>query len=221
MAYVREMDANLMLPPRARHNAEEREVAASTPACDMGIQPKLGPRRSAIGSHTILDGDPTLFVFTERCIDYAIGFADVPVNNRQIFFLNRSAFPNLAQFPGGFRILCQDNDAARFAVQPIHQMRSGFLAQIQSHTPDEARVFVGFGRVANQARGFIHHEQIRVLMYNAEELFHFPGRNAGMQVVKQTELTREPKAYNERNFDLITIISASTDALPASHKQNF
>lgn len=53
-------------------------------------------------------------------------FAQVAVDNGEIFFFNGAAFENFSEFAGGPGIFCNQNDAAGFAVEAVDQVRNNF-----------------------------------------------------------------------------------------------
>ena len=50
-------------------------------------------------------------------------------------------------------------------------MRRPAVAEVQPGAPDEAGPFIGFGRVTNQAGGFVDYEQGIILVQNVQRNF--------------------------------------------------
>ena len=142
MADVREMDADLVFATGMRTQAQKRKAhltLALSPRPTGGegelfARPlhnwpgktppdeKFRLRRRAIGADAIFDGDDAAFIPAERRVNRPLLYRDMAVNNGQIFFLNGAAFDDFSELAGGFRIFCNQDNAAGFAVEPVDQM---------------------------------------------------------------------------------------------------
>ncbi len=120
VANVREVDADLMLAAGARNDSQQREIfffARKSPP-----DKKFRLRRRAAGTHAIFDDDAAGFILAERRVNQAVVFAQMAVDDGQIFFFNRAAFENFSQLTCDNGIFRDDDHAARFAVETIDQM---------------------------------------------------------------------------------------------------
>jgi hypothetical protein len=123
---VREVDADLMFATGARDNAEqgkgrEPRVESRKRNCSgkSAFDEKFCLRLRAVGSHAIFHDNAAMFILAERRVNQATIFAHVAVDNCQIFFFDGAAFENFSEFAGGFRIFCNQNDAAGLAVEAV------------------------------------------------------------------------------------------------------
>lgn len=173
MSVVREVNANLVLAPRARQNSQPAKFppAPLKPARDV----KLRLRGRTIRAHRVLDGDDARFVLAQRRVDETVLLANMPMNNGGVFFFHGARFPNGAELAGGFGIFCNDDEAARFAVEAVDQMRADrftLVRKINPHPADEAGINVSLGRMADEARRFVDHQQVGVFVNHIEQMFH-------------------------------------------------
>lgn len=93
------------------------------------------------------------------------------VDDGQIFLFHFTTFPKPAQFPRRIISFRCERHAAGFAIQPIDQMRTGALAQVQPHSPDETGHRAILARMTNQIRRLIDGQQFRILMDDMEQVF--------------------------------------------------
>ena len=140
--------------------------------CETALDPKLRSRWRAIGPHAILDRYPAVFILAERRVNHTVFRCYAIMNDGEVFFPDRAAFPNPAQFQSGVIPLGHNRHAAGLAIEAIDEMRTRTVTEMQPHAADEARQRIAFGRMANQARRFVDHQQIGVFMNDVEQLFH-------------------------------------------------
>lgn len=139
---------------------------------DAALDRKLSLRWRAVRSHAILDGNTAAFILAERRVNDAMFRRHVAMNDGEILFFDRAALPNPAQFQRGVIPLGHNRDAAGFTIKAINRMRARGLTEIQPHAADEARQRIAFGRVTNQARRFVNHQQVGVFVDDGEQITH-------------------------------------------------
>jgi len=131
---------------------------------DAPFDPKLRPCRCAIRPHAILNRDAAAKVFAQGRVNDCVLAGHVATHYGQILFFDQPAFPETPQLAGRFILLGQEDNTAGFAIQAIHQVRTGIFAQIQAGPADQTGVLAGFGRMADQAGGLVDHQQLIVFV---------------------------------------------------------
>src|SRR6266568_7636808 len=79
-------------------------------------------RRRAVGSDAILYGDAASLIFAEGRLNDSVLLTKVAMHDREIFFEDVSALPDLPQFQRCLIGLRNHGDAAGLAIEPVHQM---------------------------------------------------------------------------------------------------
>ena len=155
------------------------------------LDPKFGLGGGAVGADAVFDGDLALLILAERRVNQAVVVAHVAVDDGEIFLPDGAAFPDFAEFAGGFGIFGDDDDAAGFAVEAVDEMRLGSWVwdlrswilkgrsraggrrsiQINSGAADEAGEFIALGRMTNQSGRFVDDQQAGVFVDDGEQVF--------------------------------------------------
>ena len=97
------------------------------------------------------------------------------VDDGEIFFFDGAVFPDFSQLAGGDGIFGDENDAAGFAVETIDDVRgsAGRELQIKAHAADETGILIAFGRVTNEAGGFVDDQQVGVFKNDFKQRIQF------------------------------------------------
>jgi hypothetical protein len=170
MAEMRQVDADLMFTSGARNDSQQRETSFGTQK--FLFDPKFRLRCRAVGSHAIFDGDDAALVLPERRVNQAVIFVQMAVDDGQILFFNRAAFQNFSEFARDIGIFRDENDAAGFTVEAIHQMWLRGISQMQPRATDEAGPFAVFCRVTDETGWFVDDQQFVVLKNDFKKFFH-------------------------------------------------
>ena len=120
----------------------------------------------------MFDGYPAAFILAEGRVNHAVFRGYAIMNDGEVFFLDRAAFPNPAQFARGVIPLGHNRHAAGLAIEAIDKMRASAFAEMHPYTADETGQRIAFGRMTNQARRFVDYQQIGVFMNDVEQFFH-------------------------------------------------
>lgn len=169
MTDVGEMNSDLMLAARKRQHVDEAEVAFGPRK--PSLHEKFGPRRQTVGPNAVFYGHPAGFILAERRINGSAVCAHVTMDNSEIVLFDGAVFPETAYFAGGIIAFRNQGHSARFAVEPVDEMRHGVFAQIKTHTADQAGILVSFGGMANEAGRFINDQHLVIFVNDGEELF--------------------------------------------------
>src|SRR6185437_6736288 len=167
---VREMNADLMLTPRARHDAQQGKSAFGP--LQPAFHPEFRLRRRAIRTYAILDCDAAPFVPAQWCVDHVLAGHNMSMYNGQILLPDFARFPNPSEFARDFILFRDEHQAARFAVEAVDQMRPDPVTEVKSNTTDQAGITIRLGRVAHEARRFVDHQQFRVFVNDLDQLIH-------------------------------------------------
>jgi hypothetical protein len=170
MAEVREMDSDLVFAPGARDDLQQGKFSHATRKCSFDEKFRL--RRRAVGTHAIFDRHAAGFIFAQRCVNQAVIFAQMAVDDGQIFFFNRAAFENFSQFARDLGIFRNYDHAAGFAVKAIDQMRLRRSSKMQTRAANQTRHLAVLGRMADEAGGFVDDQQVGVLKNDFKKFFH-------------------------------------------------
>ena len=182
MAHCGQVDADLVFPSRFGTHPQEGEIALR--AAKAPFHPEFRQGGGPIAANAMFHGDLAGFIFAQRQI-YAAGIAPHrAVDNGQIFFFDRAAFPKFAQLPRGGRVFCSKNHAAGFAVEPVDQVRLPCRAQIKARPADQARPVVALGGMADQAGGLVDDQQVRILENDIKEFHLTESKTVGRDSVE-------------------------------------
>ena len=160
------------------------------------------------------------------------------MNDREIFLFNCAALENFSKFAGHDRTFGDDDHAAGFAVKTIHEMRMakrgwrmedggpdrGFRRvsgrtdlQMQTDPADEAGHFAVLGGMTNQVGGFVHHQQLVVLVNDFEQFFHFRHLSSVQAGVSSASVKEKPQYF----LPVALIVVFALSRLPGVLPQNF
>ena len=162
MADVGHMDPDLVLASGVHPDTDDGEGSfGATKAVD---HTETGARPGAVVAHLIADGDAGFVVFSKATVDDAGVVVGMAVDDGEVFLGDEPGHPQAAQFGGGLLGLAEHHHTAGFAVEPVHHLRFGVEAQVQSHATDQAGGRVALGGVTHQSCGFVHDQQCGVFM---------------------------------------------------------
>lgn len=170
MAQVRQVNAELVFAAGERKEAQQSETTSGFR--EAADDDELRLRRRTIGAHAIHDRYTTLFVLAKRRVNQTAAFAQMAVNDGEVFFLDCPALEDSSQFTGGFRGLGDEHDPAGFAVEPVDKAWRDIRSEMRAHATDQAGVAVGLGRMTNQARRLVDHQQVGVFVQDVEQAIH-------------------------------------------------
>ncbi len=175
MAHCGQMNADLMFPSRFWTHPQKGKLPLR--AAKAPFHPELRQGAGAIAANAMFHGDLAAFVLAQRQIDASRILPHRAVDNGQIYLFDGAAFPKFAQLPGGQRAFGSKNHAARFAVEPVDQVRRPLRAQIKAGPADQARPLVALGWMTDQAGGLIDDQQVGILENDLEERGKAEGRS--------------------------------------------
>ena len=162
VADVREMDANLVLASGRRRDVHPREWLTIPFQAFEDFDG--GPGGGAVFPHAVLDRDLAALVPAERRIDDDLRIAEVTVDDGPVFlFDGRRSRHQIAELTRDGCAFRDEHDAARFAIEPIHQPSFG-AAEVQTHPPDQARHLAIARRMADQSGWLVYHQQVVVFV---------------------------------------------------------
>ena len=95
----------------------------------------------------------------------------MPVDDGEIFLLHFALLPKPPQRARGLVGLGDHRHAAGFAVEPVHHVRTGFAAEMQTHAADEAGHLAVLARMTNQVGGLVDHQQCCILVDDFKKFF--------------------------------------------------
>ena len=159
-----------MLASGARRDAQQRIGVLQTP--ESALHPEFGLRRRAVGSDAILARHAAVLVAAEGPIDQALVNANMAMHDGQILLVHVAGFPESAQFAGGLVLFRDQHHAAGFAVEPVDQMRSDRVTEMEANTTDQTGIHVTLGWMTNQPCRFVDHQQFSILMDDFKQWFH-------------------------------------------------
>src|ERR1051325_3530661 len=133
MSDVREVNSNLVLASGMRLNFKIAERLSV--AFEMPQQSKTRLCRQAIWPNAILDRHMAVEIASERFRNFSALLLHMSVHDGKINFPNVPALPSPPQRARDRVLFRDDNQSARFAIEPIDQMI--LRPQMDSHTPDE------------------------------------------------------------------------------------
>jgi hypothetical protein len=169
MADMREMDADLMFASGARNDSQQREIFFL--AHKSSLDKKFRLRRRA-RPDTIFYRDNATLVFAERRVYHPLLCRDVAVDDGEIFFPDGATFENFSEFTGDFGIFCDQNHAARLAVEPVDQMRLRGISQMQTRAPDQTGHLAVFRWMTDESGRLVDDQQFRVFKNDVKKFFH-------------------------------------------------
>src|ERR1035437_2588963 len=86
------------------------------------FDPEFGLGGCAVGADAIFDGDGAGLVFAERGVNQSMVFADVAVDDGQVFLEDGACFPDFAEFTSNDGIFGDEDEAGSFAVEPVDEV---------------------------------------------------------------------------------------------------
>src|SRR5437870_3924934 len=119
----RKMHANLVRPTCRRNCANQAEFVRAGRFNKTSLDMKFSLRRRSSRVNHLFQPDLGFFAFAlsiQPSIDeFAFPIGPAP-NNRQILFLEPALLHEHSEFSGGGRGFRDENEAARFAIEPVH-----------------------------------------------------------------------------------------------------
>lgn len=162
MTDMREMNADLVLAASVRENTEQGEVALG--ASEAALDGEVGVGCGAVGADAVLNGDAAVAVFAERIADAPLLFLEMAVDDGPVFLADGAVFPEPAQFAGRFVAQSNEYDTAGLAVEAVHKVGPGTVAQMNADTADEAGPGIALGGMADEAGGLVDDKQVSILV---------------------------------------------------------
>ena len=86
------------------------------------LHEKFGLGGCAVGADAIFDGDGAGFVFAERGVNQSMVFADVTVDDGNVFLEDGARFPDFAEFTSNDGIFGDEDEAGSFAVEAVDEV---------------------------------------------------------------------------------------------------
>lgn len=170
---VGKVDANLMLATCMRPDLKQGKIPTIPRKC---LKPTpFGSGRRTVGPDTIFDGNRALLILAQRKVNHHRRLSDMAVNNCEITLFNLARLPIPAQFErglGGFR---NQNQAAGLPIEAIDEMRMDRFTEVNSHTANQAGERTALGRMADQIRRLVNHQQMLVFVHDVEQVGHCQG----------------------------------------------
>src|SRR5437870_2369290 len=142
----------------------------------MLLDPKFGGGGGTIRANAIFYRHTTVVVFAERSVDDAVISGHIAVYEGKVFFFDRPGLKEFAQFACGLGIFPDDDNTARFAVQPIDEMRIWLAgrrhSQVNSDAANQTGALIRLGGMTYQARRLVEDEQFVILKKNLKKVLH-------------------------------------------------
>ena len=174
---------------------------------------RLSPLASCHHRHLL----PMLGIASNWRVDLATRRFHDAFDEREVCFVDAARFELRLQIAHCRVVLCDDDDAARLAVKPMHDPRSFRAADIQVGTMredrvDERAVMVSCRRMHDHPRGLVDDEQIGIFVQNIEWDF-FGARCARPE---QSRGIRWRDIDRDRLADLDAVTRFACDAVNAN-----
>lgn len=162
MPEMGKVNPDLMLSSRLQLNEEMGEF--STVSLEPGQGTEVGDGEGAVFTDSILDGYRAGLVRAQREFDCGDRWIRPAMYQGFILLANLTCFPDAANFPGRLEVFGNQDKATRFPIQTIDKVGFLFRAEVEAQPGDQTGHFIPLGRMTDQIRRLVHHQQVLVLI---------------------------------------------------------
>lgn len=170
-----QMHANLMSAAGARESANDAETFVIRAARESLLDAEIRARRRAQRVNRLLQPDRRRQVLALprqwRINGTRLPFRPAP-DNRQIFFRDPLLLHEQTKTPRGGRVLCHENEAAGFAIEPVDDGNLAAIRDLESEelfqfAPQRSRA-AWLRRMHEQERRLLHDDEVFALRDDGE-----------------------------------------------------